>query len=85
MDLSFTTASAVILRSESCGTHDHILLSYIRDSPKLEGGEVPVIISPRNRVNQLYPQAPGSLSIALYDSQGHGGDIRDNTRMSTYV
>jgi hypothetical protein len=23
-----------------------------------------------DRVTQLYPQAPGSLSVALYDSQG---------------
>jgi hypothetical protein len=30
-------ASAVILRSEFRGTHDHILLSQIRDSPNLEG------------------------------------------------
>jgi hypothetical protein len=39
-------ASAVILRSESHGTHDHILLSQIRDSPNLEG-QVPVFISPK--------------------------------------
>jgi hypothetical protein len=37
--------SAVILRSESCGTHDHILLSQIRDSSNLEG-QTPVFISP---------------------------------------
>jgi hypothetical protein len=30
-------ASAVILRPESRGTHDHILRSQIRDSSKLEG------------------------------------------------
>jgi hypothetical protein len=30
-------ASAVILRSESRGTHDYISLSQIRDSPNLEG------------------------------------------------
>jgi hypothetical protein len=29
-------ASAVILRAESRRTHDHILLSQIRDSPNLE-------------------------------------------------
>jgi hypothetical protein len=56
-------ASAVILRLESRGTHDHILLSQIRDSPNLEG-QVPVFISPRNRVGQLYPQALGSLFAA---------------------
>jgi hypothetical protein len=37
-------------------TSDHILLSHIRDSPNLEG-QVPIFISPRKRVDQLYPQA----------------------------
>jgi hypothetical protein len=66
--------SAVILGSESRGTHDHILLSQIRDSTNLEG-QVPAFISPRNRVARLYPQALGSLSVASYDSQGYGGGI----------
>jgi hypothetical protein len=73
MSLSFTLllvlASAVILRSESSGTHDRILLSQIRDSPSLED-QVPVFISPRNRVAQLHAQALGSLSVASCDSQG---------------
>jgi hypothetical protein len=42
-------ASTVILRSESSGPHDHILLSQIQDSPNLVG-QVPIFISPRNRV-----------------------------------
>jgi hypothetical protein len=45
-------ASAVILGSEYRGTRDHILLSQIRDSPKLEG-QVRVFISPKIRVAQL--------------------------------
>jgi hypothetical protein len=45
-------ASIVILRSESRGTHDHILLSQIRDSLNLDG-QVPLFISPRKRVAQL--------------------------------
>jgi hypothetical protein len=53
MGLSFTTAlvlaSKAILRSKSRGTHNQIFLSQIRDSPNLEG-QVPVFISPRNRV-----------------------------------
>jgi hypothetical protein len=57
----------VICGSESHGTHDHILLSHIRHSPNLEG-QVPVFISPRNRVAQLYPQALGSLFVAFYDA-----------------
>jgi hypothetical protein len=68
-------ASAVILGSESSGTHDHILLSQIRDSRNLEG-QVLVFISPRNRVARLYPQELGSLFIASYDPQGYGGGIR---------
>jgi hypothetical protein len=47
-------ASAVILMSESHGTHDHILLSQIRGSPK-HGGPGPRINNPRNRVAWLYP------------------------------
>jgi hypothetical protein len=69
-------ASAVILEYESRGTHGHILLSQIRDSPNLEG-QVPVFISPRKRVVQLDSQALGSLFFASYDSQGYyGGGIR---------
>jgi hypothetical protein len=67
--------SAVILRSEPRGTHDHILLSQIRDSPNLEG-HVQVFISPRNRMARLYPHSPGSLYAASYDSQGYGGGIQ---------
>jgi hypothetical protein len=68
-------ASAVTLGSESRGTYNHILLSQIGYSPNLEG-HVPVFISPRNRVVRLYPQALGSLFVASYDSQGHGGGTR---------
>jgi hypothetical protein len=74
--LPFTiAASIIILGSESSGTRDHILLSQIRDSPNLEV-QVPIFISPRNRVAQLYPQALGSLFAASYSSQGYGGGIR---------
>jgi hypothetical protein len=75
LQLLLDLASAVILRSESRGTHDHILLSQIRDFPNLEG-RVPVFMSLRNRVARLYPQAVGSLFIASRDSQGYGGGIR---------
>jgi hypothetical protein len=68
-------ASTVILRSDSRRTRDHILLSQIRDSPNPEG-QIPVFISPRNLVAQLYPQALGSRFVASYDSQGYGGGIR---------
>jgi hypothetical protein len=68
-------ASAVILMFESRGTHDHPPLSQIRDFPNLED-QVPVFISPWNRVTQLYPQALSSLFVASYDPQGYGGGIR---------
>jgi hypothetical protein len=60
-------ASAVILESKSRETHDYILLSQVRNSPTLED-QVPVFITPRNRVARLYPQALGSVFIAFYDS-----------------
>jgi hypothetical protein len=36
LDLLLALASTVILRSDSRGARDHILLSQIRDSPNLE-------------------------------------------------
>jgi hypothetical protein len=71
LQMLLALASEVILGFESCGTHDHILLSQVRDFPNLEG-QVPVFISLRNMVAQLYPQPLGSLLIASYDSQGGG-------------
>jgi hypothetical protein len=56
-------ASAVILRFESQGIYDHILLSQIRDSPNLEG-QVPVFISPRHRMAQLYAKALGFFLVS---------------------
>jgi hypothetical protein len=57
-------ASLVILGSESCGTHDHILLSQILDSPNLEG-QVSIFISPRNWVTQLHSQAISIYTLPL--------------------
>jgi hypothetical protein len=51
-------ASAVILGSKSCGAHDYVLLSQIRDSSNLEG-QAPVFISPRNSVAQLCSPGTG--------------------------
>jgi hypothetical protein len=56
LQLLLTLASAVFLGSEFRGTHNQFLWYQIWDSPNLEG-QVPVFISPRNRVAQLYPQA----------------------------
>jgi hypothetical protein len=68
-------ANAVIFGSESRGVRDHILLYQIRDFPNLES-QVPIFISPRNRMAELYPQALGSLFVVSYDSQDYGGGIR---------
>jgi hypothetical protein len=62
LQLLLALASAIILYSKYHGIDDHILLSQIRDYPILEG-QVPVFISPRNRVAQLYPQALCSLFV----------------------
>jgi hypothetical protein len=62
LQLLLVLASTVILGSEHRKTHDHMLLSQIRDSPNLEG-QVPVLISHRNMVVQVYLQGSGfSLS-----------------------
>jgi hypothetical protein len=60
LQLLVVFASAVILGSESRGTHDDILLSQMRDCPNLEG-QAPVFISPRNRVTRLYPRVLDSV------------------------
>jgi hypothetical protein len=75
LQLLLALASAVILGFESGGTHDHILFSQIRDSPNLEC-QVPIFMSLRKRVAQLYPQALGSPFVTSYDTQGYGGGIR---------
>jgi hypothetical protein len=48
--------------------------SDLRPTPNLED-QVPVFISPSDRFVQLYPQAPGSLFAAFYDSQDYRGSI----------
>jgi hypothetical protein len=75
LQLLLDLASAVIRGSESGATRDHILLFQIRDFPNLVE-QVPVFLSPRNRVARLYPQALGSLFVASYYSQIYGGGIR---------
>jgi hypothetical protein len=86
LQLLLVLASAVILKSESRGTHDHILPSQIQDSPNLEG-QATVFVYPRNRVARLYPQALGSLFVASYGSRGYDGGIRPrlHTRSAFWV
>jgi hypothetical protein len=50
LQLLLILTSTVILGSKSGRTRDDILLSQIQDSPHLEG-QVPIFISPRNRVH----------------------------------
>jgi hypothetical protein len=38
-------------------------------------GQVPVYLSPKNRVAHLYPRALGSLFVATYNIQSCGGGI----------
>jgi hypothetical protein len=49
-------------------------LSQIRDSPNLEG-QVPVFMSPRNRMVRLCPLLLGPLFIVSYDLRAYGGGI----------
>jgi hypothetical protein len=74
---------AVILWSESRGTHDHILLSQVRDSPNLEG-QAPLFISPGNRAAQLYPQALGPLFVTSYVSSCLPVRVRVTVRLTVY-
>jgi hypothetical protein len=48
--------------------------STLRLTPNLQD-QVPVFMSPSERVAQLYPQALGSLFLPFCDSQGNGGGI----------
>jgi hypothetical protein len=58
--------SAITHWSESRRTHNHILVSHLR-LPNLEC-QVPIFISPMNKVSQIYPRALGSLYVAAYGS-----------------
>jgi hypothetical protein len=55
LQLLLALASAAILKCDSHGTRDHILLSQIRDSPNLEG-QVPVFISPGTKWPNYTPR-----------------------------
>jgi hypothetical protein len=68
-------ARAVILRSESHRTHDHILLSQIRDSHNLED-QVPVFIFLQRQGGPVITPATGFPFFASYDSQGYDRGIR---------
>jgi hypothetical protein len=60
------------------------LYCLIWDSPNLEG-QVPIFISPRSRVAQLYPWALGSLYVTSYYSQGYGGGFLTGLHTEYYT
>jgi hypothetical protein len=68
--LSFTIAAGRHQRSHSVvrvpRDSQPYLLSQIRDSSNM-GGQVPVFVSPTNRVAQLYSQALCSIFVASYE------------------
>jgi hypothetical protein len=75
LQLLLVLASAVTLWSESRETHDHILLSQIRDSPNLEG-QVPVLYppgtgwpcyTPRHWVPFSSPSTTGTATVEVFD------------------
>jgi hypothetical protein len=55
---------------------------YFWDSPNLEG-QVPVFISPRNTVAQLYPQALGYPMIQGFDT-GSAVNVTELTLKFSY-
>jgi hypothetical protein len=56
----------------------------LRQTTNLEG-HLSVSMSPSDRVAQLYPQAPGSLFVAFYDSQGYAGVFSPASTWSTLI
>jgi hypothetical protein len=75
--LPFTIATAQSFLGPSPAGLVTIFYCLRFEAPTNLEGQVPIFISPRNRVVQLYPQALGYL----YDSRGYGGGIR--TRLHT--
>jgi hypothetical protein len=67
LQLLLVLASAVILRPESRGTHDHILLSQIRASLNLEVQVTVFIISPRHWVSFSSPPATLRAMVESFD------------------
>jgi hypothetical protein len=85
--LSFTSAASPRQHSHSRVRVPHDSWPYFTVSDSRippPGGQAPVFMSPRNRVAQLYPQAPGSLFITFYDLQGYRGGILTCLHMGFY-
>jgi hypothetical protein len=74
LQLLLALASPFILRSKSCRTQNHILLSQIWGSPNLEA-KSPYLYPPGTGWPNYNPRH-WSLSVAFYDSQGYSeGDL----------
>jgi hypothetical protein len=90
LQLLLVLVRAVILKSKSCGTHDHISLSQIRESPKLEG-QVPVFVSrweeviPVIRPGTGFDQAPNLASLITSQYGPTENHVSDNTSILAYV
>jgi hypothetical protein len=79
MGLSFTFAAGPrqLSYSQVRVSRDSWPYFTIPDSRLLNlEGQVPVFISPGNRVARLYSQALDSFLVVSYDSQGYGEGIR---------
>jgi hypothetical protein len=80
MSLSFTIAAGPRQRIQFSGPSPGGLVTTFYcprvETPYNLESEVPVFITPRNRVARLYAQELGSIFVASYDSQGYGGGIR---------
>jgi hypothetical protein len=81
LQLLAVLASTVTLRSQSCWTHDHILLSQILDFPNLEG-LVPIFISsgtgwpsftPRHWVPFSLPPTTQRVTVKVFESASTQG------------
>jgi hypothetical protein len=67
LQLLLVLASTVVLKSEYRGTHDHILLSDIRDPPPNLEGQVPIFISPRHWVPFSSPSTTRRATMEVFD------------------
>jgi hypothetical protein len=83
IQLLLVLASAVVLGSESRGTHDHILLSQIRDSPNPED-QIPVLsYNPRHRVHFSSPPT-NRRACTIYSLRSLGTECIENTSTNRY-
>jgi hypothetical protein len=78
--LCYTHLTFTILNT-ICTIYTGLVQSRLCTADYALEGQVPVFISPRKRMAQLYPQTQGSLFVASYDTQGYGGGIL--TRLHT--